>query len=182
MCIDGFLSDVPVKFPFENLTEYTSVITYKPVRPQKPTSFYNIIEQIISGLKECSKLDDCDCIREFSEDIKNINFLEEEKNIYGDLNDSPFLFGLKSIEYCRKNIADMFYNMSNEFPEKKEQLVSLQSKIYTVAEQWKLIIIYLIKSFYSNKASYYINKSADLLNKIADNEEEVAYSILHLIR
>ena len=180
-CIDGFLSEKSVNLPFENLFIYTSVMTFKPILPKKNTSFNNIISQIINGLNDSGKLDNCDSIRLFSQDVQKIIFTEEEKTIYKDLDDSQFMFGLKSIEYGRKNIADMLYYISTQFPAYSENLISIQSKLNSISEQWKLVIVFFIKGFYSNQTSYYMNKAAELLLNIANNEENVAQSLLSLI-
>ena len=181
LCVDGFSSKKTVKLPFENLFSYTGIMTFKPVTPRINANFYNIISQIINGLKDNNKLDNCDCIREFSQDVKAIKFSDEEKIIYKELHNSQFVFGLKSIEYSRKNLMDLFYYMSDEFSEQNGKLLSLLSKINTVVEQWKLLMVYFVKGFYSDQTSRYMNKAAELLLVIASNEEGIARSLKTLI-
>lgn len=181
LCIDGFSSDKTVKLLFENLFSYTGIMTFKPITPRMNTSFRNVISQIVNGLKDNNKLDNCDCIRLFSHDVEEINFSDEEKIIYQELHNSQFIFGLKSIEYSRKNIADMFCYMCNEFPDQSDSLLSIQSKINAITEQWKLLIVYFVKGFYSSQTSHYMNKAAELLLFIANNEEDVARSLTALM-
>lgn len=181
LCIDGVLSNEVVKLPFKNLFLCTNIMTLKPVNPRINLSFYNIILHIIDLLKNNDKLYNCDCIRIFSEDIRKISFSEDEKSVYEDLNISPFMFGLKSIEYGRKNIADMFAYMSGQFPSQSKNLLSLNLRIHFIAKQWEMVIVNFIKGFYSDQTSFYMNKTADLLLAIADHEESVTRTLLNFI-
>jgi len=180
LCIDGFLSTKTECLSFENLFIHTSVMIFNSIPPKETESFIKIIQQIINGLHENNKLDNCDSIRDFSLDIQRIIFTDEEKSIYRDLENSQFLFGLKSIEYGRKNLADMFFYMSNQFPNQRENLLLLQSKLNSISEQWKLVIVFFIKGFYSNQSSQYMNKAAELLSSIANNEENITQLLLSL--
>lgn len=181
LCIDGFSSDRFVKLPFENLFSYTGIMTFKPTIPRMNASFRNVISQIVNGLRDNNKLDNCDCIRFFSHDVEGIVFSDEEKTIYQELHNSQFIFGLKTIEYSRKNIADMFCYMCNDFPDQSDNLFSIKSKIDMITEQWKLLIVYFVKGFYSGQTSHYMNKAAELLLLIANYEEDVARSLTALI-
>jgi len=182
LCVDGFLSTKTEQLSFENLFMYTSVMVFKSIPLKETVSFNKIIQQIINGLQENNKLDNCDSIRAFSLDIQRTIFTDEEKALYRDLENSQFLFGLKTIEYGRKNLADMFFYMSNQFIDQRENLLLLQSKLNSIAEQWKLVIVFLIKGFYSNQPFHYMNKAAELLLSIANNEENVTQLLLSLIK
>lgn len=181
LCMDGVLCDQPVRLPFKNLFLCTGLISFNPIEPRVNLNFYNVISQIVGNLYDNEKLYSCDCIRAFSRDIGKLNFKQEEKNLYRDLNISPFMFGLKSVEFSRKNMADMFGYMSEQFRCQKQELLSMQSKLNAIARQWEIVIVYLIKGFYSNQFFHYRNMAAELLLTIADEEEAAASALLTLL-
>ncbi len=182
LCIDGYLSDKPVKLPFEDLLLYTDILIFKSMNSQKEINLYNIISQITNGLADNHKLDNCDCIRLFADDVKNITFSETEKKLYYDLDNSDFMVGLKSIEFGRKNFGDLFYYLSDIFTEYRDILLFIRSKIESITEQWRLVIVFFVKGFYSDQTTYYMKKAAEQLLDIANNEEEVSSFILSLVQ
>ncbi|GMQ56218.1 hypothetical protein AN1V17_06110 [Vallitalea sediminicola] len=181
LCIDGYLSDKPVKLPFEDLLLYTDILIFKSINSKKNLSLPNILSQITNGLTDNHKLDNCDCIRLFAEDVTNITFLETEKQRYRDLDHSDFMIGLKSIEFGRKNLGDLFYYLSDIFIEYRDIMLLIQSKIESITEQWRLVIVFFVKGFYSDQTTYYMKKAAEQLLDIANNEEDVTRCILSLV-
>lgn len=181
LCIDGYLSNKPVKLPLEHLLAYTDILIFKSMNPQKELNLYNIICQITNGLANNHKLDNCDCIRLFADDVKNITFLETEKKLYYDLDNSDFMIGLKSIEFGRKNFGDLFYYLSDIFIDHRDILLLIQSKIESITEQWRMVIVLFVKGFYSDQTTY-MKKAAEQLLDIANNEEAVTRLILSLVQ
>ncbi len=180
LCIDGYLANKPVELPFEKLLLYTGILIFKSIKPQKEIGLHNIISQITNGLADNHKLDNCDSIRLFADDVKDITFLASEKKLYSDLDNSNFMVGLKSIEFGRKNLGDLFYYLSDIFIEHRDTLLLIQSKMESIAEQWRMVIVFLVKGFYSNQTTYYMKKAAEELLDIANSEEEVTRFILSL--
>lgn len=182
VCVDGYLADKPVKLSFEQLLLYTGVLVFKSVNPQKEATLHNILLQITNGLADNHKLDNCDCIRQFAADVKNITFLDSERELYNNLDNSNFMFGLKSIEFGRKNLGELFNYLAGTFRKDRDILLKIQSKIEKITEQWGLVIVFFVKGFYSSQTLYYMEKAAAQLLEIADSEEDVTRNILSLVQ
>lgn len=182
LCLDGYLSDQPVQLPFENLLLYKGILTFKAIEPRKELNLHNILAQITEGLADNHKLDNCDGIRLFAEDVKNMTFLESEKELYHNLDYSDFMVGLKSIEFGRKNFGELLYYLSELFTEHRDTLLLIRSKTESIAGQWSQAIVFFVKGFYSDQTASYMNKAAGLLSDIADQEEEVTGYLLSLVR
>lgn len=181
LCIDGYLADKPVRLPFYDLMDFTDLLIFKPIKPRKVLSFPHIISQIINCLLNNQKLDNCNCIRWFADDVVNIRFSQTEKKHYSDLDYSDFMVGLKSIEFGRKNFGELIYFLSDEFADHRDLLLLIGSKIELLTEQWRLVIVFFVKAFYSGQTAYYMRKAAEQLYVIADDEEEVTRLIASLI-
>lgn len=180
ICTDNYLCEDHAMLPYEKISFCTNIVIFNKLESKSCISIKDVLLQIINGLECCNKLKNSDSIREFSDDVRSISIYNKEKEMYQDLNSSQFLFGLKCIEYGRKNISDMFSYMSKEFLLLEDKFIWLSQRLNFISEQWHLVIVFIIKGFYSNKISFYAEKAANLLIEIAENEEKVSHTILSM--
>ena len=139
LCVDGYLSHRPIEFLPIDLLVNKGTLAIQPIEPQEKLSLCNILNHIVRLLKINHKLENCDCIRRFADDVKDISFLNSERQIYADLDCSDFMVGLKSIEFGRANIKELFHYLSDIFTSHKDSLLLIESKIQPIVEQWKLV-------------------------------------------
>ena len=181
LCVDGVISNTPVKLPFQEIVLNKGILSYEPITPRFVANLRNIIMTVTDGLTDGERSNKYDYMRLFSHDIRKLTFTDEERASYKDLNIAPFMFGMKSIEYARKNIADMFLYMSGKFNEKSKRLLDIHSMMVSAAKQWELFIVYMIKGFYSTrKTDCYMDEAANILLALANSEEDIAYVLLDL--
>ena len=180
LCVDGFISQESVRFEIEKLEDYTGILIFRAIKPQKEITLHNILTQIVQELEKNQKLKNSNSIREFAEDLRNITLLESEKDRYSDLDYSDFMVGLKSIEFSRKNMSEMFLRLAEKFGVFQEEIRDIQLEIESVSQHWKTVVVLFVKGFYSGKMNYYTNRIAEKLLEIAKFEENVTNKILTL--
>ncbi|RKD30239.1 hypothetical protein [Lacrimispora algidixylanolytica] len=179
-CVDGFLTQDLIKLELENLEDYRGILIFRAVKPKKELNLHNVLAQMIQELEKNHKLENSDSIRIFAKDVYNITFLESEKERYSDLDYSDFMIGLKFMEYGRKNLGDLFYYLSNIFTAYSKSLLDIQSKIDSISEQWKMVVVFIVKGYYSDQTAYYAKRASEQLLDIAKAEEEVTKLIVSL--
>ena len=74
----------------------------------------------------------------------------------------------------------MFLGLSEQFSEFKEELLDIQLEIESISQHWKMVVVFFVKGFYSERMDYYTKRAAEKLLDIAKFEEDLTKKILTL--
>lgn len=169
MCYDGFFSNDVEQIPFKQLYLLSKALILIEIDITQKANKKSISYYLYNGLTYC-KSNYINVLKEFSMDIRNLNFQKELDKCNKDIAEADVILNIIKIEKARTNYFMALNNFEKQGVAKiPEDILSLLKNDIDFWEQAKGRVIQALL----NQRKSSLNKAADIFCKIGSTEEEI---------